>query len=349
MKTRYTEGEARAVISGFAAAFEQDEFRAELDRLTRDRWGSPLEVRFQPLKAHKNRCTFDIAVQTVSGWHGLIGKVHTADRSDVFRTMDAIRQAGFGQEAEFSIPRPLAYLPSLHVLLEEKVPGPAARDVFLSGSLPEQLAAAERCGQWLTRFHAAAPRLGTAADLAKELDRFRRWADKIVSFGEPLARKANALLRRLEAAAPDSAAGGHRPGHGSYMPEHVMLAEGRTAVIDLDECDVADPARDVAWFIVSLQRLGLKHLYSLHALDRPAQHFLATYFRASPGGATAHVPFYCAAECLHRARRDLDRRIPPDPQWAEIMLDEGLRALLPGTRSITDSGLITADEKNHQS
>src|SRR5439155_1650287 len=187
-------------------------------------------------KWHRERCTFEITVKTETDWHGVIGKVYEVDQAGVFRTMEAVWQAGFGPEAEFSIPQPLVYLPSVRVLLEEKVQGPSAKEILLSGA--------------------------------------------------------------------------------------------RTAVIDLDENDVADPGRDVAWFVVSLQRLALVHLGAFHVLDGPARHFLESYLSAGSGGVTAHYPLYRALECLHRARRDLCKRVPPVRKWAEIMLDEGLRALL---------------------
>ena len=109
------------------------------------------------------------------------------------------------------------------------------------------------------------------------------------------------------------------------MPEHVLLSSGRTTVLDLDECDVADPSRDVAWFVVSVQRLALTQLGSLEALDDVVNAFLRAYHDSSEPGAARHLTFYRMLECLHRARRDLFKRIPPVPEWAEIMLDEGLR------------------------
>jgi aminoglycoside phosphotransferase (APT) family kinase protein len=162
-----------------------------------------------------------------------------------------------------------------------------------------------------------------------QIEPCRHWADRIASFGEPLAGKCERLICRIEVAAPASGSGGFRAGHGSYMPEHVILSGERTTTIDLDEYDVADPARDLAWFIVSLQRLALKHLGSLHSLDDAVQHFVETYAAAGPAGATAHLPFYRAVECLHRARRDLFKRVSPVREWAEIMLDEGLRLVAP--------------------
>src|SRR5437016_2014995 len=104
---------------------------------------------------------------------------------DVFATMAAPSQTGFGPEAEFSIPEPLACPPSLGVRLEEEIEGPSAKEILLKGRPPDRLAAAERCGRWLGRFHGPAPRVATAVD-----PRCRRWADQVASVGEPLARKA---------------------------------------------------------------------------------------------------------------------------------------------------------------
>ena len=319
----------RAAVSRFTAVLDQGEFRSALDRLcvSEWHWGAPQVVRIQPLKWHRDRCTFEIAVKTETGWHGVIGKVYGVDRAGVFRTWEAVWQAGFGPGAEFYIPQPLAYLPSMRILLEEKVQGPSAKEILLSGTPRERIAAAERCGRWLARFHTAAPRLGNAVDIRRESSRLRHWVDRVTSFGQPFADKGARLFRELEAAAPAPGTVEYCAGHGSYIPEHVFLSGPRTTVIDLDEYDVADPGRDVAWFVVSLQRLALVHLGSFHALDGPAQHFLESYLSAGNGGVPVHYPFYRALECLHRARRDLYKRVPPVPEWAEIMLDEGLRAL----------------------
>src|SRR5205814_8934258 len=143
-------------------------------------------------------------VNTESGWHSVIGKVHTVYRSDVFQTLDAVSRAGFGPEAEFATPRPLAYLHALHVLLEERVPGRVAMDVFVNGTPEERLAAAERSARWLARFHAAAPRLGDSADVGEEVPRFGQWRDEIASLGKPFAAKAERLSLKLHAGAPSA-------------------------------------------------------------------------------------------------------------------------------------------------
>src|SRR5207244_7114532 len=122
--------------------------------------------------------------------------------------------------------------------------------------------------------------------------------------GRPRAAKADVLLRQLEAAVP-AALGGFEPRawHGSYKPEHVMLSGSRMVGIDLDEHDLADPARDLAWFIVSLERLGLKKQGSIRIHDRAIEEFLRAYVAAGPPEALSHLSFYNAAECLLRAHR----------------------------------------------
>jgi len=172
-----------------------------------------------------------------------------------------------------------------------------------------------------------APQQGRLAEPSEFLGQIRYWAQQIRSSGGPLGIKAALLLRKLEAAIPGPRSFEPCAGHGSYIPEHVLLSGRRTVAIDLDEYDIADPARDLAWFIVSLERLGLKKRGSLRVHDRSVDAFLDAYCASGPRDATRHLPFYKAAECLHRALRDLHKRIPPIPEWTEIMLDEGLSAL----------------------
>ncbi|HEV8525568.1 MAG TPA: phosphotransferase [Terriglobales bacterium] len=313
-----------------SAVLDGEEFREEVKRLCRSEWhwGIPEELCVRVLKPHTRRCTFEVAVKTEGGWHALIGKAYLRDRLDIFQAMQAFWAAGFGPEAEFSIPQPLAHFSSLGVRLEEKIPGSSAKDVFLNASPDEQVAAARRCGRWLAQFQAAAPLLlGKRIDPGTQLPRWECWADEVARFGELLARKSGLLLGKLKGAVPKPGTFENCATHGSYIPDHVILSGRRTAAIDLDEYGVADPAREVAWFVISLQRLAMKHLGSFRALNGAAEEFLSAYGTASRREALTHYGLYRAVECLHRGRRDLSGRTPPAYEWAETMLDEGLEAL----------------------
>ena len=169
------EGEFALEALRFSVQLAQRDFQAELLRLYRSHgWTRTLPaMRLRVLKAHKDRCTFEISLDTENGWQSLIGKVHDADRSDVVGVMQSMVDAGFGPTAEFAIPRPLTYVPSLHVLLEERVQGTQAKEIFLNGDLNEQLATARRCGAWLARYHTGAPRQGHFAEPSEFLDQIR--------------------------------------------------------------------------------------------------------------------------------------------------------------------------------
>ena len=321
IETRRAEAVAR-----FSATMDQPGVRDEIDRLVESLWSSRVsgEMSLHVLKAHRRRCTFAVTVETSDGTRSVIGKVYDVDRSDVFVAMRSIVQAGFGPPAEFAIPVPLAYLPAFHVLLEEKVPGTQAKAIFIDGDRDRQIAAARRSASWLARFHLKAPRLGNLETPEGFIEQVRHWAHEIQSAGGELADKAESLLRVLEDAVPGPDGPELHAAHGSYMPEHVMLSDHRAVTIDFDDWLVADPAHDVAWFIVSLARLGLKNRGSLRVHDRSVDAFLQAYVASGPRNALMHLSFYHAAECLHRAYLDLSKRMP---EWSEIMLEEGRRAL----------------------
>src|SRR5216117_1679738 len=145
-------------IPTLSAVFDLDILRNDLNPhlLSLSLWeGNTLgKVRLQVLKWHPGRrLVLDIALKASIGWFHLIGKVCREDRSDVYDAMRVIWRAGFGHEAQFSIPRPLAYLSSLRLLLTEKAEGQHAEEVFVNGDDYQRVVAAERCAQWLARFH----------------------------------------------------------------------------------------------------------------------------------------------------------------------------------------------------
>src|SRR5881396_3832298 len=93
-------------------------------------------LRYHPGK----RCVVEITLPTMEGSLTLIGKVYAKDRSDVYRVTEAIRRAGFAPHEEFSIPRPIAYLPALQLLLQERVNGRPATESLLSDNESERTA-----------------------------------------------------------------------------------------------------------------------------------------------------------------------------------------------------------------
>jgi hypothetical protein len=288
-------------------------------------WNGALieEVQVHVLRHHvRQRCTLELGLRTEKGWHFVIGKVYNNDCPDLFEAMEGIQEAGFGPHDAFSIPRPLAYLPSLHLLVQEKVEGPLAKEIFKTGDEQTRAAAAERCAQWLARFHSVGPKAGLLFDSRRYLCVVRERARRIGRLGGRCAEKAARLYQLLEDATASLRRVEMRAGHGSYSPAQLILTEGRTVVFDWDGYDVADPARDVGRFLYALRRWGLDQLGSIRVLDGAAEVFLKTYLAVGPPEMETNLWFYKAAACLKLART-----VPHWQDKSEQMLDEGLRAL----------------------
>jgi len=316
-------------MPALAAVFDPVTLRKHFHQALPDDWGAIQNIRFQILKHHPGkRCTFEIALETANGWRYLIGKVYSTDRSDVYRVMNELRRAGFGPEDELSIPQPVAYVPVLRLLLQEKVRGPRAKEVFLTGDESDRAVAAVRSARWLAKFHSVAPRSWHTTDLTDHVNSADRWSQTIAKLGEPFAGRAKRLAKRLQEEEAAFANGGELcAGHGSYNCNQIILTEGRTITLDWDSYDVADPCRDVARFIVNLQRLALKYLGSFQALDAAAEAFLKTYTALSPFDVSANLALYRALMCLKLAKYEANRPVCNFPEAIEALLHEGLRVL----------------------
>ena len=276
----------------------------------------------------KPHCTCEIILDTGNGCRRLIGKVYATDRQDVYEYMETLEQAGFHPGAEFSIPHPVAYVPSLRLLLQERVEGTSAQDIFKRGDRRHCAEAAERCARWLARFHATAPPTGRVSGVEKFIRSAERKCRLISEGGGPLAAKCEEVLGRLKAAAPSPGAVSICAGHGDFCDLQIIFAQGRTVVVDWDDHDLADPARDIAHFIVSLERLAGKNFRSLRALDDTAEMFRRTYM-ASGGhpSAMVNLPFYKAVFWLKGRKNAIQTKAPGWRKSAELMLDESLRSL----------------------
>jgi len=312
-----------ALVSFLNAA----EFEKQLGQLSSAEWnwGPVQEIQTRVLKCHPGkRCTFEITIRTELGSHELIGKVFTEDRSDVHEIMAGIQEAGFRGDSQFAIPSPITYLPSLRLLLEEKAYGMSVREVFLEKESDNQKEAAVRCALWLAKFHSTAPRIGPVSSVTKLMSKSRSQARKLSRLGGRFAEKAGYLLAKLEVLASTMGIVEICPAHGEYNPSHVLTQGDRTVVIDWDGCQVRDPARDVATFMIVTKWLALDRRGAIGAFDSLSDVFLQTYLAERGRDILERLPFHQAALCLKHAKfcaaYQLDR-------WQEktmAMLGEGL-------------------------
>lgn len=303
------------------------EFEKQLLVLSRAEWGwgAVQEIRTRVLKCHPaKRCTFEIAIRTNRGSHELIGKVFNQDRLDVHDIMAGIQQSGFGCDSDFAIPRPITYVPSLRLLLEEKVCGPSVREVFLGKETNHQKEAAKLCALWLAKFHDTAPRIGRVSSVAKLVAKSRSQARKLSRLGGLFAETAGRLLTRLEVLASKLGIVEICAAHGEYNPSHILLDGDRTVVIDWDGCQVRDPARDVATFMIVTKWLALDRQGAIGALDSLSDAFLQTYLAERGRDILERLPFHWGALCLKHAKYCSAYQFECWHEKTMALLEEGL-------------------------
>ena len=173
-----------------------------------------------------------------------------------FQNMTALWRSSFGQRRQPpGLPRPIEYvaLPGLDrgALVMERLEG---RTLLELGTPEKHLDSAMRLAADLHRCGVATPRLRSAKKLVRSAQRkVERVMAVAPRFGPDLARVAQAL----EASRPRDAE--LVPCHGDFSPRNVLVGDARLALIDWDRLQLADPARDVAYFGTWCWAQGLRY------------------------------------------------------------------------------------------
>lgn len=318
-------------IATLQDVLDQAVLKSQLNALPECRvsWGAVHEANVRPLKWHKGRrCTLEISFRSDIGLFQLIAKVYAKDRLHIHQTMDEMWRGQFGKSAQFSIPKPVAYVPSLQLHFEEKLTGKSVKETFLTCEEKRGTEASQNSGLWLAHFHQWAPRSGESSPSGLELTRMERWARRFRELGGALSENAQLLFERIAKAFSKLGQAELCAGHGSFSPDHVFLVGDRVLTIDWDGFDAGDPARDVARFVVTMQRLAVGRMGSINALDSSARAFLDAYTAARGSAILPRLPYYRAAACLKLAKYGaFHHRVSRWEAKVAAMLVEGLRIL----------------------
>jgi aminoglycoside phosphotransferase (APT) family kinase protein len=190
-----------------------------------------------------------------------------------------------------------------------------------TGTRSEAVEGCRAAARWLARLHQSHIRVGKAEPAWTSMGIFSV-PGRLIEVGSIGTNGTAALLeilrqfrRQLE----------FLPGatrlaqtHGSYHPGHVLIADGAIAAIGLDHSLPADPAKDVARFIVGLEAGALDGRYDSSTASIAAGAFLEEYLSIAPGLETAISvdPYVECHRLLERLER-LDTRRQPRSCAAE--------------------------------
>jgi aminoglycoside phosphotransferase (APT) family kinase protein len=113
----------------------------------------------------------------------------------------------------------------------------------------------------LAALHRSGVRWGTAWGWADELAEVRKELERLAHIVPHLADAAAPLLGRVEALARAHPLDPPVPAHGDFRSSQVLLYQGRIGFVDFDRFCQAEPAMDLALFLLSLKDTGMRDLY----------------------------------------------------------------------------------------
>jgi tRNA A-37 threonylcarbamoyl transferase component Bud32 len=264
------------------------------------------------------RCTIRYLVELEGGQSSslrLVGKVYAtrAEGEDAFQALSWLSAQGFSTRAPESIavPRPLAYVSHLALLLMEEVGGQSLKRFLNKGEGGHR--DLRRFADGLVKLHRFPAVYGAPFHLDQHLEQrcaglCGPLAHAFPRLSIPIARIL-ATARRAEA---DGRLATSTLAHGDYHPGQVHLDGKRLWLVDLDLLHHGDPAYDVAMVVLTMKRMGVR-LASEGRFRVLLEAFLVSYFARMDLAIAERVPLHAALIFLQRACKRF--RYQNDPAW----------------------------------
>jgi aminoglycoside phosphotransferase (APT) family kinase protein len=217
----------------------------------------------------------------------------------------ALWHQGFGRDSAFRVAEPIGYLEEHRLALMHEAAGRSFSDLLVDGDPDAVLEGARQAARWLARLHTTPVVLGVPLLPERAAHDLARAAAKLVAHDPAAEHVVVASIDALDARLPA------RPPavvqcHLDYRPDHVLVAGDHVTVLDFNSTAPADPAWDLARFVMKTAAPRHRRAKAEPALaERAAAEFVAEYRRCRPSGL-AGLPYalsYLTVRQLFRAVR----------------------------------------------
>jgi Phosphotransferase enzyme family len=227
--------------------------------------------------------------------------------------------SSFGEKRQPpGLPRPVEYVRPLDAVVLERLLGRALAE--LGEPDGDAVEGAMRLAAALHGCDARPRRRRSADGILRSL---RRKADRVSDLAPALAPPIRAVVEALEAVGAKD--GELVPCHGDFSPRNVLVAPERRALIDWDRFQLADPARDVAYFGAWcwVERVRRGEPPSWLVLERA----VSTYEALRPEARLGERLGFHVAAALVRIADDLVLLCPEESRLVPLLAEEALRRL----------------------
>jgi Ser/Thr protein kinase RdoA (MazF antagonist) len=246
------------------------------------------------------RLGYRVGVEAQPGPSAVVVKVHSDEQGERgHEALLSLAQSLLAESPLLRVPRPLAYLPDLHLSVQEHLEHDTSlKDLFHAAfesgdaCVLEQLTEGSRAsGAALAALHRCGSGHGEWETWEQDLAGVRKKHASLVSVVPALGGPVAEALERIAAAAHVAPADPPGPSHGSFHPAQVLLGRDRVAFIDFDKSCQAEPARDLAAFTTKLRHMAVNKV-DAHEYDPAGEGeglveglrevFLGEYRRTAP-------------------------------------------------------------------
>ncbi len=250
------------------------------------------------LVKHKpgRRCALAYTMDGSGRRSRLFAKTYRNDRgAGIFDKLTRFSLPGAGANGVL-VPKPIAYLPEIHMLVTEFVDGNPLSGPLYDGTSD---APARRTATTIAALHGCGVRCERKWNPRKELKSTERW----VAYVPGATKRAGNLLDRCRRRLEDLPHHLRFPVHRDFYPEQVMDSDGATVLLDLDDACSGDPAVDLGNFLAHLKLRHMQFPDRTLGCERARRVFLEEYGRRSPAGIEPEslpkrIRFYEAATLL---------------------------------------------------
>lgn len=254
------------------------------------------------------------------------GKTFASERGPRVHGIISMIAAARACGPEAQLPDPVAYLPSLKLLVQREVSGEPLARMLLAGD--ERVA--RRVADAVYALHSSGLELGRRHGLDAELLSLQGRVENLCAAWPALAPLARRCLEAVLRGPGNTEDWRWRPAHRDFYHDQVLAGAHGLSVLDFDDAAMSEPAVDVANFLAHLRLLSLQAYGTPGALAPVAVTFLDRYEALDPVLSPSLVRFLEGATLLRLAEIHSTRR---RGEWmARRLLEESRRLLFVTTR-----------------
>ncbi len=220
------------------------------------------------------RCTIAYELEYAAsaptvGPSGVVAKVYEGDEGrHTYAAMAAMWDSPLRFSSTVRIAEPLAFLPELNMVLQERVPGDITLKDYLKQACADGVASGvaaltefvRKSGRGLAELHNCGATVGPDVTWDDQVAALRTAVTELTTAMAGSRAAVEPLVRGLERAASEMPAVPLVPTHRSFRPAQILLDGTDIAFLDFDGYCLAEPGLDLSLFRTTLVDLCLRAL-----------------------------------------------------------------------------------------